>query len=109
MRDIEGSTKLLEQLGAGSYGVALAEHRRLIRNVVVRRGGVEVDTQGDSLFIAFSDAFEALAAAGEAQRSLASGPVLVRMGGWLRHSRGWRRSRGSSVSVHEGYGARSRG
>jgi predicted ATPase/class 3 adenylate cyclase len=78
--DIEGSTKLLGQLGAESYGAALAEHRRLIRDVFARHGGVEVDTQGDSFFIAFGDPAEAVAAADEAQRSLASAVVRVRMG-----------------------------
>ena len=78
--DIEGSTKLLQEVGADAYGAALADHRRLIRDVCARHGGVEVDTQGDSLFFAFSDAGEALTAAGEAQRSLASSAVRVRMG-----------------------------
>ena len=78
--DIEGSTKLLQQLGAESYSAALAEHRRQIRNVVGRHGGVEVDTQGDAFFIVFGDATAALTAAGEAQSSLASGSIRVRMG-----------------------------
>jgi class 3 adenylate cyclase len=29
--DIEGSTRLLEQLGVDAYGKALAEHRRIVR------------------------------------------------------------------------------
>ena len=50
--DIEGSTRLLEELGDG-YPAALAEHRRVLREVFARHGGVEVDTQGDAFFIAF--------------------------------------------------------
>jgi class 3 adenylate cyclase len=78
--DVEGSTRLLHQLGAESYADALAEHRRALREAVVRHDGVEVDTQGDSFFIAFSTAPAALAAAAEAQQVLAAGPIRVRMG-----------------------------
>ena len=45
-----------------------------------RHGGVEVDTQGDAFFVAFTRASDALGAAGEGQRALASGPIRVRMG-----------------------------
>jgi predicted ATPase/class 3 adenylate cyclase len=78
--DIEGSTRLLDELGAESYADALAEHRRIVREACARHGGVEVDTQGDAFFVAFRTAPAALDAAGEAQRALASGPVRVRMG-----------------------------
>jgi predicted ATPase/class 3 adenylate cyclase len=78
--DVEGSTRLLQQLGADAYADALAEHRRALREAFVRHDGVEVDTQGDSFFIAFSTAPGALAAAAEAQQVLAAGPIRVRMG-----------------------------
>ncbi len=78
--DIEGSTKLLEELGAESYSSALADHRRLLRDAVTRHGGVEVDTQGDAFFVAFPSAPDALAAAAAATVALASGPIRVRMG-----------------------------
>jgi class 3 adenylate cyclase len=77
--DIEGSTRLLEALGVRSYAAALAEHRRALRAAFERRGGVEVDTQGDAFFFAFSTAPDALAAAAEGQEALARGPVRVRM------------------------------
>ena len=77
--DIEGSTKLLEQLG-DAYRDALAEHRDVIRESLGRHGGTEVDTQGDAFFIAFTRASDAVAAADEAQAALAAGPVRVRMG-----------------------------
>ena len=48
--DMEGSTRLLHELGAEAYAQALAEHRRLLREAFVRHGGVEVDTQGDAFF-----------------------------------------------------------
>jgi predicted ATPase len=78
--DIDGSTRLLHQLGQEAYAEALAEHRRVLREVFDANGGVEVDTQGDAFFVAFSSAAEAVAAAAEAQSALATGRVLVRMG-----------------------------
>jgi predicted ATPase/class 3 adenylate cyclase len=78
--DVEGSTKLLQQLGADAYADALAQHRRALREAFIRHDGVEVDTQGDSFFLAFSTAPAAIAAAAEAQQMLAAGPIRVRMG-----------------------------
>ncbi len=77
--DVEGSTRLLQELGAG-YADLLAEHRRVLRDVWERHNGVEVDTQGDAFFVAFRRASEAAAAAGEAQERLGAGPVRVRIG-----------------------------
>jgi len=77
--DIEGSTRLLHELG-DAYAEALAEHRRLLREAFTRHGGVEVDTQGDAFFVAFARAKDAVAAAAEAQRAMAAGPIRVRMG-----------------------------
>jgi predicted ATPase/class 3 adenylate cyclase len=78
--DVEGSTRLLEELGAEAYAVALAIHRRAFRDAVARHGGVEVDTQGDSFFIAFDRASDAVAAALEARDTLAGGPLRPRLG-----------------------------
>jgi predicted ATPase len=78
--DIEGSTRLLDELGAKGYAEALAEHRRVMREAFAAHGGVEVDMQGDAFFVAFPDARGALSAAGKAQHALAAEPVRVRMG-----------------------------
>nr|MDQ3356660.1 adenylate/guanylate cyclase domain-containing protein [Actinomycetota bacterium] len=78
--DIEGSTRLLHELGAERYEVALADHRRIVREAFTGHGGVEVDTQGDAFFVAFPTAPGAIAAAAEAQAALAAGPIRVRMG-----------------------------
>ena len=78
--DIEGSTRLLQHLGADTYALALAQHRRTLRAAFIRHDGVEVDTQGDSFFVAFFTAPAAIAAAAEAQQALAGGPIRVRMG-----------------------------
>src|SRR6476619_7763648 len=78
--DVEGSTRLLHELGAEGYADALAEHRRVIRQACVVERGAEVDTQGDAFFIAFPTAPGALAAAATLTESLASGPVSVLAG-----------------------------
>jgi predicted ATPase len=77
--DIEGSTRLLRELGE-QYPDVLAEHNRLLRETFSRHGGLEVGTQGDSFFVAFADAGSAVAAAEEVQAALADGPVRVRIG-----------------------------
>ena len=78
--DVEGSTRLLHELGAEGYSEALAEHRRLIREACAAEGGVEVDTQGDAFFFAFPTAPGALTAANAFTETLASGPIQVRVG-----------------------------
>ncbi|HEX9134976.1 MAG TPA: tetratricopeptide repeat protein, partial [Ktedonobacteraceae bacterium] len=83
--DIEGSTRLLQQLG-DRYADLLEEYRQLLRAVFQQWNGHEVDTQGDALFVAFARALDALSAAVDVQRTLAahSWPegttVRVRMG-----------------------------
>ena len=77
--DIEGSTRLLREIG-DDYADVLAEHHRVLRDAWRRHEGVEVDTQGDAFFVAFGRASDAVAAAADAQRALAGGPVRVRMG-----------------------------
>ena len=77
--DIEGSTRLLHELG-DRYVEVLADHRRVLRVAAAEQGGVEVDTQGDAFFFAFPSAAEGVAAAHAAQRALSGSPVRVRMG-----------------------------
>ncbi len=83
--DIEGSTRLVKELRE-SYGDVLGEHQRLLRAAFEAHGGHEVDTQGDSFFIAFSSARDALLAAVEGQLALLAHPwpdgvrIKVRMG-----------------------------
>jgi peptide/nickel transport system substrate-binding protein len=83
--DIEGSTRLLKQL-RDHYEKALDEHQRILRKAFDEHGGREIDTQGDSFFVAFPRAKDAVAAAVEAQRALAEqtwpegAELRVRMG-----------------------------
>jgi predicted ATPase len=78
--DVEGSTRLLRELGAEAYAEALAAHRLTIREACVAEGGVEVDTQGDAFFFAFPAAEGALAAASAFTDALEAGPIHVRVG-----------------------------
>jgi class 3 adenylate cyclase len=68
--DIEGSTKLLQELGDEGYGQVSGDHRRLVRETFGARGGTEIDTQGDSFFYSFPRARDAVTAAVDAQRAL---------------------------------------
>ena len=77
--DIEGSTRLLDELGEG-YAEVLAEHHRVVRKAIEEHGGVEVDTQGDAFFVSFARASDAVAAASSAQEALADTGLRVRMG-----------------------------
>ncbi|HEX4746696.1 MAG TPA: AAA family ATPase [Gaiellaceae bacterium] len=83
--DIAGSTALLKR-HAHVYPVLLETHRRLLRDAFESYGGREVDTQGDSFFVAFGRARDAVAAVADAQRALDTHPwpngaaVRVRMG-----------------------------
>ena len=81
--DIEGSTRLLRELGREHYAEALAEHRRILRQAFADDGGVEVDTQGDAFFVAFPTAPGALRAAAAALEGLAVG----QQPGWGRELR----------------------
>jgi peptide/nickel transport system substrate-binding protein len=69
--DIEGSTQLLKQLGGERYGEALADHQRILRETFEEHGGHEIDTQGDSFFVAFRRAKDAVSCAIACQRRLA--------------------------------------
>ena len=83
--DIEGSTSLLSRLG-DKYSDALDVQRKVLRSAWRRWGGVEMGTEGDSFFVVFELARDAVHAALEAQRDLASQDwpegegVAVRMG-----------------------------
>ena len=78
--DIEGSTRLLHELGEEAYAATLAVHHGLIREVFRAAGGVEVDNAGDGFLFVFPHAPDAVRAAEEAQAALHDQPVRVRMG-----------------------------
>jgi predicted ATPase/class 3 adenylate cyclase len=83
--DIEGSTRLLDALG-DRYPAVLETHQRILREVFAARGGIDVSTEGDSFFVVFGSAPQAVVAAVEAQRAIGAhewpdeATVRVRMG-----------------------------
>ena len=78
--DIEGSTALLDELGAEAFKEALADHRRALREAFGAHSGYEVDEAGDGLFYAFAAGSQAVTAVAHAMASLADGPVRIRVG-----------------------------
>ena len=83
--DIEGSTALLSRLG-NRYGEALSAQRALLRSAFSACGGREIGTEGDSFFVVFESAADAVRSCVAAQRALAGydwpdgAVVRVRMG-----------------------------
>ncbi len=61
--DIEGSTKLLQELGDETFGTLSRDHRRIVRETFGEAGGTEIDTQGDAFFFSFPRARDAVNAA----------------------------------------------
>jgi DNA-binding NarL/FixJ family response regulator len=76
--DIEGSTRLVQQLG-DEYPAALEEHRRAVRAAAAAERGEEVDCRGDEFSLAFDDPRGAVATALAIQRAH-EGAVRVRIG-----------------------------
>ena len=83
--DIEGSTRLLQEIG-DLYPQVLDDHAAILRRAIDEGGGVEVSTEGDSFFAAFRSPVQGVQAAVTAQRGLAAhdwspcSPLRVRMG-----------------------------
>jgi predicted ATPase/class 3 adenylate cyclase len=83
--DVEGSTALLNRLGE-QYGQVLSAQRALLRAAFREHRGRELGTEGDSFFVVFESAGEAVRCCVAAQRALAGydwpcgEPVRVRMG-----------------------------
>ena len=83
--DIEGSTLMLNRLGA-RWGEALSDQRKILRAVFDEQAGHEMGTEGDSFFVVFESAQSALLAAVEGQRRLQEHswpdnvPLRVRIG-----------------------------
>jgi predicted ATPase/class 3 adenylate cyclase len=83
--DIEGSTVLLHRLGH-LYGEALSAQRALLRAAISEWRGWEMGTEGDSFFVVFASASDAVHCCVAAQRALGGydwpdgAAVRVRMG-----------------------------
>ena len=84
--DIEGSTRIELALGTGPYRDVRERHRALLREAFHAHDGYEQSTEGDSFFVLFRRAIDAVSAAVDAQRAIAAEPwpedaeIQVRMG-----------------------------
>jgi predicted ATPase/class 3 adenylate cyclase len=84
--DIQGSTKLVQELGGERYDRVQADHAEILRRTIAEGGGAEIRTEGDSFFAVFPTPGGGLRAALAAQRELAEHPwpegaaIRVRMG-----------------------------
>jgi predicted ATPase/class 3 adenylate cyclase len=85
--DIEGSTRLLQELGRDRYRSLQDAHAEIMRRAIAAGAGVEVRTEGDSFLVAFPTPSGALRAAVSAQRDLANTDIRLRMG--LHTGEGW--------------------
>src|SRR5690606_37622489 len=86
LTDIEGSTRLVQDLSPDRWREVLEDHNRLLRSAIESYAGVTVKTEGDALFSVFASAHQAVEAAIGIQRALQSHPwpddaaVKVRVG-----------------------------
>jgi predicted ATPase/class 3 adenylate cyclase len=84
--DIEGSTRLLQELGRDRYRDVEEEHGRLLRTAFEHEGGHVVRIEGDAFFVVFPTPTGAVRGAVAAQRAVASHrfrhgePIRVRIG-----------------------------
>jgi predicted ATPase/class 3 adenylate cyclase len=84
--DIEGSTRLAQDLPGDQWSAILARHRELIRGAIAAVDGHEDKTEGDGFVAVFQRPSVAVAAAVDAQRRLAAeswpdgASIRVRMG-----------------------------
>ena len=84
--DIDGSTRLVQELGPAVFTDLLERHNAILRESFGRHGGIERGTQGDLFLVMFPEAPAAIAAAADVQRGLArelwpaGASVAVRIG-----------------------------
>src|SRR6476659_5245836 len=85
MTDIEGSTRLVRELGP-AFPTLLNDHFRLLGGAIEEAGGTLVSSEGDAVFAVFPTVRQAVLAAVAGQRALAAhdwpdgSAVRVRMG-----------------------------
>ncbi len=79
--DIEGSTRLMQEMG-DRYVQAQVEHHAILREAFKSTAGRELRTEGDSFFCVFESALDACGAAAQAQRGFIErkSPFRVRVG-----------------------------
>jgi class 3 adenylate cyclase len=86
--DIEGSTRLLQGLGA-HYLDVLEAHQRLVRKEIAASDGVEVSTEGDSFFCVFPTAVGAVATSDRARTVLNWEPQITDLDAIIQSAWNW--------------------
>ncbi len=72
--DIENAMELLQDLNQDRYAGVLADYQRILRSTFQAHSGHEVDFEGESFFIVFVHASDAVLATVDAQRAFARHP-----------------------------------
>ena len=80
LTDIEGSTRLLQELGSERYERLQDDHAEILRKAIAAEHGTLIRTEGDAFVVVFPTPASALRVAVSAQRDLADTEVRVRMG-----------------------------
>ena len=87
--DIVGSTALASRLGDRRWRLLLEEHDQVMRSIVARFGGQEIDNAGDGFLITFDGPARAIRAAAAARSGTRrsghphpGGPAHRRMSSW---------------------------
>jgi class 3 adenylate cyclase len=78
--DIVGSTELASRLGDRRWRLLLEEHNEVVRTVLARFAGREVDTAGDGFLITFDGPARAIRAAAAIRTALGDDGIRVRVG-----------------------------
>ncbi len=80
MTDIVDSTRMAAGIGDSAWKQVLADHNRIVRQEVARRGGREVNTTGDGFLITFASAVAAIRAARGIRDAVGETGVMIRAG-----------------------------
>ena len=106
--DIEGSTRLLTDLG-DRFADLLVDHQRLVRSSLAAHRGIEISTEGNSFFAVFRSALDAVAAAAAApawvRRHTPGRPATISVSAWASTS-GRRSSWATTTSASTSTGRR---
>jgi class 3 adenylate cyclase len=78
--DIVASTDQASEMGDAHWQTLVAEHHRLIRGLLTRFGGTEMDTAGDGFFAAFDTPGDAVHCASEAVTAVRTLGLQIRAG-----------------------------
>ena len=78
--DIVGSTRLAAEIGDAAWADLLEHHHAVVRSLLERHGGREMDTTGDGFFAVFDDPESAIACACDIHAELRRLDLQVRIG-----------------------------